>query len=183
MKQIVEHLPTQCRSLPATSPLFKQFSQRLHACLTHRYMTPLPHGDQRRAKQEREVVKTIRCKLKKEKLVLRQSDKSGNLYVGQKSSFEQKATAYRLTTGAYEELSSNPLEEILSKVTRLLNDLHMKTKNLSAKQYKKMIRTRKDVRLAHMYFNPKTHKVSEVILQLSDSFSRSTRIQSLFDRS
>ena len=160
MKKIVEHLSTHCRSLRSTSPLFKQFSQRLHACLTLRYMTPLPRIDQLRAKQEREIVKSIRRKLKKGKLVLRQSDKGGNLYVGRKSLFEEKATAYRTSTGAYEELSTNPLEEILSKVTRLLNDLHMKTKVLSAKQYKRMIPTRKDVRLAYMYFNPKTHKVS-----------------------
>ncbi|CAF4346738.1 unnamed protein product, partial [Rotaria magnacalcarata] len=32
-----------------------------------------------------------------------------------------------MTTGAYEELSSSPIEEILDKATRLLNDLHAKT--------------------------------------------------------
>ncbi|CAF4506853.1 unnamed protein product [Rotaria socialis] len=131
MTKIKESLSKTCPSLPSTSPLFKQFSQRLHACLTFHYMAPLPYMDQIRAKQEREIVKSIRRKSKKGKLILRESDKSGNLYVGQKSVFEQKATEYRQQTGAYEELSSNPLEEILIKVTRLLNDLHMKTKYLS----------------------------------------------------
>ena len=160
MKKTVEYLSEKCRTLPSTSPLVKQFSQRLHACLTLRYMTPLPYMDQIHAKQEREIVKSIRRKLKKAKLILRESDKGGNLYVGQVAAFEQKAVEYRMKTGAYEELSYNPLEEILIKVTRLLNDLHMKTKDLSPKQYKEMIPTRKEVRLAYMYFNPKTHKVS-----------------------
>jgi hypothetical protein len=137
MKKIVKNLSKTCPSLPSTLPLFKQFSQRLHACLTLRYMTPLPYMDQIRAKQEREIVKSVRRKLKKAKLILHESDKDGNLYVGQITAFEQKVIEYRMKTGAYEELSYNPLEEILIKVTRLLNDLHMKTKDLSPKQYKK----------------------------------------------
>ena len=93
MKKLKESLLEKCPSLPATSHLFKQFSQRLHACLTLRYMTPIPYVDQIRAKQERKIVKSIRRKLKKGNLILRESDKSGNLYVGQKSVFEQKAVA------------------------------------------------------------------------------------------
>ena len=73
--------------------------------------------------------------------------------------FEEKAADYRLKTGAYEELSSSPIEEILSKVTRLLNDLHAKPSQLSSAQYKKMIPSRLTVELAYMYYNPKTHKV------------------------
>ncbi|CAF1489796.1 unnamed protein product [Adineta steineri] len=153
-----QFLLKSCQSIPSASPLFKQFSERLHTCLTLHYMTTIPYKDHARAKQEREIIKSIRRKLKRNKLILRQCDKSGNLYVGEKSIFEQKATQYRVQTGAYEELSSNPLEDILMKVTRLLNDLHAKTKDLSPKQYKKMMPLRKNVRLAHMYFNPKTHK-------------------------
>ncbi|CAF4921974.1 unnamed protein product, partial [Rotaria magnacalcarata] len=44
-----------------------------------------------------------------------------------------------MTTGAYEELSSSPIEEILDKATRLLNDLHAKTNQLSSPQYKKLL--------------------------------------------
>jgi hypothetical protein len=108
----------------------------------------------------------IRGKLKKGNLILRESDKSGNLYIGQVTAFEQKAIEYRMKTGAYEELSSNPLEEILIKVNRLLNDLHMKTNDLSPKQYKEMLPKRKDVRLAYLYFNPKTHKVRILIIKI-----------------
>lgn len=164
MEKLKKYLSNARSSLPLTSPLFKEFSRRLHACLTFHYMTPLPYMDQIRAKQERQIVKSIRQKLKTAKLILRESDKDGNLYVGQMTVFEQKAIEYRMKTGAYEELSYNPLEEILIKVTRLLNDLHMKTKQLTAKQYKKMITTRDKVRLAYMYFNPKTHKVSILII-------------------
>ncbi|CAF1418091.1 unnamed protein product [Adineta steineri] len=158
LKKTKDFLTKSCRSIPYTSPLFKQFSERLHTCLTLHYMTPIPYKDHARATQEREIVKSIRRKLKRNKLILRECDKSGNLYVSEKSVFEQKATEYRIQTGAYEELSSNPLEDILMRVTRLINDLHAKIKDLSPKQFGKMKPLRKNVRLAHMYFNPKTHK-------------------------
>lgn len=160
MKKIIECFSRNCRSLPSTSPLLKEFSQRLHRCLTNHYASSIPYSDQIRAKQEYGFVKSIRYKLKKGNLILRESDKSGNLYIGQQTSFEQKAIEYRMKTGAYEELSNNPLEEILLKVTRLVNDLHTKTKELSPKQHKPMLPLRKKVRLPYMYFIPKTHKVS-----------------------
>ncbi|CAF4674735.1 unnamed protein product, partial [Rotaria socialis] len=100
----------------------------------------------------------IRRKLKKNQLLLRETDKGGNLYVAHLNEFEEKAADYRLKTGAYEELSSSPIEEILSKVTRLLNDLHAKPNQISSQQYKKMIPSRLTVELAYMYYNPKTHK-------------------------
>lgn len=145
--------------LDTRSILFKQFSERLHACLTHSYMKPLPFIEQVRAQCDLKTMKSIRRKLKKHKLLLRETDKGGNLYVGPISEFEEKAAEYRQKTGAYEELLSSPIEELLSKVTRLLNDLHMKTKQLTPKQYKQMIPTRLNVELAYMYYNPKTHKV------------------------
>ena len=73
-----------------------------------------------------------------------------------------------MKTGAYEELAFNPFEESLIKVTSFLIHLHTKTKDISKKPFEKMITTRKDVRLAHMYFNPKTHKVSKQWLTLFD---------------
>ncbi|CAF2075432.1 unnamed protein product [Rotaria magnacalcarata] len=69
----------------------------------------------------------------------RKTDKGGNLYVAHVNEFEEKAVEYRMTTGAYEELSSSPIEEILDKATRLLNDLHAKTNQLSSPQYKKLL--------------------------------------------
>jgi hypothetical protein len=122
-------------------------------------MKPLPFIEHVRAQRDLQTMKSIRRKLKKNQLLLRETDKGGNLYVGHINEFEEKAAEYRMKTGAYEELSSSPIEDILSKVTRLLNDLHVKTKQLSLQQYKKMIPNRLTVELAYMYYNPKTHKV------------------------
>ena len=122
-------------------------------------MTPLSFVDQMRAQREFNTVKSILHKLNKDHLLLRESDKGGNLCVIGASDLERKAAEYRAKTGAYIELPANPFEDILLKVTRLLNDLHMKTKELNKKDYIKMMPIRSKVELAHMYYNPKTHKV------------------------
>ncbi|CAF2261936.1 unnamed protein product, partial [Rotaria magnacalcarata] len=150
-------LPGKC-PIDANSNIFKQFSQRLQACLMLHYMAPLPFIEHVRAQRDLQTMKLIRRKLKKNKLLLRETDKGGNLYVAHINEFEEKAIEYRVKTGAYEELSSSPIEEILSKVTRLLNDLHAKPSQISSPQYKKMIPSRLTVELAYMYYNPKTHK-------------------------
>ncbi|CAF3514137.1 unnamed protein product [Rotaria socialis] len=106
-----------CRD--AGSNIFKQFSERLQACLMLHYMIPVPFIEHVRAQRE--------------------TDKGGNLYVSHVNEFEEKAVEYRMTTGVYEELSSSSIEEILGKVTRLLNDLHAKTNQLSSPQYKKLL--------------------------------------------
>ena len=56
------------------------------------------------------------------------------------------------------ELSYNPFNEILDKVIQLLNKLVSK-KLILQWQYKKMVPDRAKCELAHLYFNPKTHKV------------------------
>ncbi|CAM4833099.1 unnamed protein product, partial [Rotaria magnacalcarata] len=84
------------------------------------------------------TMKLIRPKLKKSQLLLRETNKGGNLYVAHINEFEEKAVEYRIKTGAYEELSSSLIEDILSKVTRLLNDLYVKTNQFSFQQYKKL---------------------------------------------
>jgi len=121
-------------------------------------MISLSVGDEIRARQELDLVKSIRRKLAKFELVLRQTDKSLVFHIGQAKDYERKATEYRTKTGAYLELSSNPLNEILDKVTHLLKDLRAK-KQILAWQYKKMMPDRRKVKLGHMYFLPKSHKV------------------------
>ena len=161
----------------------QQYAQRVRTCLTRHYLTPLPVIAQVRARHERDIVLSIRRKLKKAQLVLRESDKGGNLYVGRTSYFAQKAAEYRAKTGAYEELASNPIEEMLVRVTRLLNDLHMKTKEISVKQYKEMMPSRSKVELAYMYFNPKTHKEPMSLRPIMNTIHASTTgISKLLDR-
>ncbi|CAF1321258.1 unnamed protein product [Rotaria magnacalcarata] len=117
--------------IDAGSNIVKQFSERLLACLMLHYMTPLPFIEHVHAQRDLQTMKLIRRKLKKSQLLLRETNKGGNLYVAHINEFEEKAVEYRMKTGAYEELSSSLIEEILSKATRLLNDLHVKTNQFS----------------------------------------------------
>ncbi|CAF1394468.1 unnamed protein product [Rotaria magnacalcarata] len=144
--------------IDAGSKIFKQFSQRLLACLMLHYMTSLPFIEHARTQRDLQTVKLIRRKLKNSQLLLRETARGGNLYVNHMNEFEEKAVEYRMKTGAHEELSSSLIEEILSKVTHLLNDLYVKARQLSFQQYKKMIPSRLTVELVYMYYNPKTHK-------------------------
>lgn len=98
--------------------------------------------------------------------MLRPTDKSGVLHIGSVSDYERKAAEYRAKTGAYCELSSNPLNEIFDKVTHLLHDLKSK-KRISVKQHNKMMPDRTKVHLAYMYFVPKTHKVNTQYHEIS----------------
>ena len=122
-------------------------------------MAPLSLYDEIRARRELRLVKSIRRKLKKHKLVLRPTDKSGVFHIGSASDYERKAIEYRSKTGAYTELSSDPLREIVDKVDRVLNNLRSK-KHILVKQYDKMKPDRQKVHLAYMYFVPKAHKVN-----------------------
>ena len=154
----VSYLYDQCY-IPKTSPIIKQLSDHLKDRLIFRQMAPLSLFDELRARRELHLVKSIRHKLTKAQLVLRPTDKSGVFHIGSSSDYERKAIEYRAKTGAYIELSSNPLNEIVNKVYRLLDNLRL-TKRISVKQYNKMIPDRAKVHLAYMYFIPKAHKVS-----------------------
>jgi hypothetical protein len=55
-------------------------------------------------------------------------------------------------------LTDNPFDAILNKVIQLLNNLRSK-KLILLWQYEKMMPDRTKSQLAHLYFNPKTHKV------------------------
>ncbi|CAF4563699.1 unnamed protein product, partial [Rotaria magnacalcarata] len=112
INQTILRLSEKCH-INAKSNIFKQFSERLQACLMLHYMTPLPFTEHIRAQRDLQTMKLIRRKLKKNQLLLRETDKGGNLYVAHVNEFEEKAIEYRLKTGAYEELSSSPIEEIL----------------------------------------------------------------------
>jgi len=68
------------------------------------------------------------------------------------------------------ELSYNPFNETLEKVIALLNRLCLE-KRISKTQHQQMMPDRSKVELAHLYFNPKTHKVqlnmNQIILFIS----------------
>ena len=130
--------------IPYTSPIIKQFSQQLQTCLHQQYMTPISYLNAYRTRKELNLVKSIRYRLKKEKLILRVTE---------------KAEAYRQKTDAYMELETNPLAIVYDKVVHLLHDLRSK-EHIKAWQLNKMLPKRDDVELAYLYFLPKPHKVN-----------------------
>jgi hypothetical protein len=95
---------------------------------------------------------------KKHNLIIRITDKDNNLYIGSAIDFEQKVKKFFIDTNAFLELSYNPFNEILYKVIQLLNNLYSK-KLILKWQYEEMMPDRTKSKLAHLYFNPKTHKV------------------------
>ena len=149
--------------MPRSLPIFKQYMTELHDCLVLRYTAPLSYTDQIQVRREFNLTKLIRRKLKRNKLILRETDKSGVFHIGRASDYERKAALYRLKTGAYEELSSNPFEEMFTKVFRFLH--HLKTtKQIMEWQRVKMTPVRDKTELAYQYYLPKAHKVNEFLL-------------------
>ena len=89
-------------------------------------MAPIPYLNTYRARKELKLVKSIQYRIKKEKYILRVTDKSGIFHIGSKLDYQQKAEAYRHKTGAYIELESDPLWPVFDKVVHLLNNLRSK---------------------------------------------------------
>lgn len=160
MKKMTSFLQDHCH-VPSNASIIKILSKDLNEQLISCHISPLSMYDDSRAHQELNMVRSIRRKLKKAKLILRETDKSGVFHIGSKDDYERKAIEYRTKTGAYVELSENPLPDILSKVTHLLNDLAAKKQITIKKQYEQMMPDRKKVELSYMYFVPKAHKVTD----------------------
>ncbi|CAF3880665.1 unnamed protein product [Rotaria sp. Silwood1] len=151
MKKLTKYMSeiTDLPKIPLTSSLYKLYSNQLRSCLNQSYMTIIPLIDQIRALRELKMVQSIRKKLKKYKLILRETDKSGVLHIGAASDYERKAAEYRQTTGAYEELTSNPYNDIICTVTHLLNQLQS-SKRIFEWQRKKLMPIRKTTELAYI---------------------------------
>ena len=148
--------------MPNTSAIIKELSQQLQTCLYQRSMAPLSYLQVYRARRELSLVKSIRNRLKKEKYILRVTDKSGVFHIGHVQDYEKKAEAHRQRTEAYIELENDPLWSVFDKVVHLLNDLRSKGR-IRAWQLNKMMPKRDKVKLAYLYFIPKPHKVNQSI--------------------
>jgi hypothetical protein len=156
---VTSHL-VRVHHMSHTSTIIKQFSRQLETCLYERYMAPLSYLNIYRTRKERKLIELIRNRLKKSKQILRVTDKSGIFHIGHAKDYEQKAEAYRQKTGAYIELTNDPLWIVFDKVVYLLNDLRSKDQ-IRAWQLNKMMPKRDNVQLAYLYFIPKPHKVSK----------------------
>ena len=156
--------------IPPKSLAIQQLSNRLQTIFYERYKTSLSYLDIYRIRRDQQLMLSIKRKLKDGKYILRVTDKSGVFHIGQKVDYDQKVEKYQQKTGAYIELSSDPLMDTFYKVVRLLNDLNTKNQ-IKVWQYKKMMPDLQKIKLAYLYFVPKAHKVSYIpslLLFLSD---------------
>ena len=158
MMSVVESHLIRFHCVPLRSPILQRFSQQTQACLRQHYMASLSYLNIHRTRKELNLVQSIRFRLKKGQHVLRVTDKSGVFHIGHVRDYEQKADAYRRKTNAYVELDDDPLWTVFDRVTHLLNELRAK-KHIHVWQLEKMMPKRAKVALAHLYFNPKSHKV------------------------
>ena len=158
MINIVTPYLIRVHHIPHTSLIIKQFSQQLETYLDQQYMAPLSYLNIYRTRKELKLIKSIQFRMKKEKYVLRVTDKSGIFHLGQAADYERKAQAYQEKTGAYIELENDPLWTVFDKVVCLLNDLRSKDR-IRVWQLNKMMPKRDKVALAYLYFIPKPHKV------------------------
>ena len=162
LKNIIDKLTQQltkyCRRQPPKTML-DRYAELLENRLHLRFMAPLSFVEQMRAQHEYDLVKSIRRKLRREQLILRVCDKGGGLHLSTKSDYERKAAEYRRDTNAYEGLSYNPLEELYTNVTNILNDLKQKNQ-LALHRYNRVMPKLDTIKQAYMYFNPKAHKVN-----------------------
>ena len=96
--------------------------------------------------------------LSNRQLILRVCDKGGGLHIMTKTDYERKGEEFRSTTNAYQELSYNPLGELLINVMNALNNLKNR-KQLSLYVYNRLTPKLNSIKQSYMYFNPKAHKV------------------------
>jgi hypothetical protein len=151
--------------MPITLPTVKEFIQQMEVYMQQRYMTPLSYRDIYRTRKELKLIKSIESKLKKEKYILRVTDKSGIFHISHASDYQQKAEAYRQKIQAYMELESNSLWTVFDKVVHLLNDLRSKD-HIRVWQLEKMMPKRDKVPLTYLYFIPKPHEVIFLIFPM-----------------
>ncbi|CAF4392485.1 unnamed protein product [Rotaria magnacalcarata] len=155
--KVENHLTGYPHRIPRNNAIFKQYSDHLLDYLNQSYFTPLPYKDQYKSHEQAQILGSIRRIIQNMNLVIRVTDKGNNFYIGSVGEFEQKAQKFFSDTNAFIELSYNPFNEILDKVIQLLNTL--RGKDLIRKwQYEQMMPDRTKCELAHLYFNPKTHK-------------------------
>ena len=145
--------------MQATHPNLKKYSDQLRNYLNHQYFSPLPYKDQIEAVKYAQITSSIREIIQKNKLIIRETDKGNNFYIGSAAVFEEKAQQFFKDTEAFKELTRNPLKENLNKVWNFLHKL-AKDRLILQKHCMKMLPDRKKVKLSHLYFNPKTHKVN-----------------------
>ncbi|CAF4372619.1 unnamed protein product, partial [Adineta steineri] len=168
--------------VPRKHVIFEEYANQLLNYLNSCYFTPLPYKDHIEAQEQSQTTASIRNKIKQFKLIIRVTDKSNNFYIGSAIEFEKKVQQYFMDTNAFRVINENPLPEIVNKVIQLLINLRSK-KFILQWQYNEMIPDRKTTELAHLYFNPKTHKVGIPLRPIENTIrAPTTNISKFLDK-
>ncbi|CAF5060766.1 unnamed protein product, partial [Rotaria magnacalcarata] len=180
--KVENHLTGHPHLIPRNNAIFKQYSDHLLDYLNQSYFTPLSCKDQLISREQAQILGSIRRIIQNRNLIIRVTDKGNNFYIGSAVEFEKKAQKFFSDTNAFIELSYNPFNEILDKVTQLLNTL--RGKDLIRKwQYEQMMPDRTNCELAHLYFNPKTHKDGIPVRPIESTIHASTtKISKFLDK-
>ncbi|CAF5191575.1 unnamed protein product, partial [Rotaria magnacalcarata] len=180
--KVEKHLTGYSHHIPRNNPIFKQYSDHLLDYLNDTYFTPLSYKDQLICREQAQIVGSIRQIIKNMNLIIRLTDKGNNFYIGLANQFEKKAQKFFSDTNAFAELSFNPFNEIFDKVVQLLSALRQK--DLIRKwQYEEMMPDRTKCELAHLYFNPKTHKDGIPVRPIESTIHASTtKISKFLDK-
>ncbi|CAF0855175.1 unnamed protein product [Didymodactylos carnosus] len=179
--KIKNHLVEYPHCIPRTKPIFDQYSAHLLDYFNHCYCTPLSYKDQLQTLEQAQIVASIGQIIKNMGLIIRITDKGHNFYIGLANEFEKKAEKFFSDTNAFIELSDNPFNEIFGKVVQLLDKFQSK-KFILQWQFKKMMPDREEAELAHLYFNPKTHKVDIPVRPIENTIrAPTTKISKFLD--
>ncbi|CAF1297315.1 unnamed protein product [Adineta steineri] len=181
LNKVQNNLIEYCH-IPRTNSIFREYSNQILDYFHHSYLTRLSYKDRIQAQEQKQIVASIRKKIERQNLVIRVTDKGHNFYIGTAIEFEKKTQNFFADTNAFVELTENPFNEILNKVIQLLNNLHSK-KLILKWQYDKMMPDRKKVELAHLYFNPKTHKDNIPVRPIENTIrAPTTNISNFLDK-
>ncbi|CAF2953462.1 unnamed protein product [Rotaria sp. Silwood2] len=166
----------------ARQPEDKEAFPALKYLLYELQSKPLPHKLQIRARRECVVMTSIvQLLCNRPDLIIRRTDKSKVLYIGNALEFASKASEYMIKTNAYRELTNDhcPLSDTQNVVTSLLKYL-LRRGAINEYQHKKMTPKKNDLELAHLYFIPKPHKLDCSLRPITAAIHAPTTMMSKF---
>ncbi len=102
--KVQNHL-VEYHHISRTQPIFREYSDQLLHHPDQCYFIPLPHRDYIQAKEQAQIVASIRKKIKQNNLIICLTNKSNHFYINSSEEFEKKVQKYFTDTNAFTELS------------------------------------------------------------------------------
>ena len=150
--------------LSAKDQRAQQFFSSIETLLRQVYTAPISPKLFLRARFEHRMIQRMRRQLANSNAVLRRTDKSKVFHLGNIEEHHRKALQYMHNTHAYREIAdgTNPCFDHLQAVLALIDPL-LKKKAIDLGRWRQDMRPNANtIELAHLYFNPKPHKVIDI---------------------